>query len=216
MTTTDQPGQQPLEEPLDEQRLMSFVFRAVDEVGATLNAALVVLGDKLGWYEALAERGPMTAEALADAAGTALPYTRDGSTRRPPAVRRLRPDDRSPTPSRRSTPWPSLTPTAPAYLPAGLSQISPRHRRPTASTSSTSYVTGVIHQTDLFNTMLGRTPSTLPTAPTVTVTATPTSPHHPGADHRPAHKPTIWLAAPKKVAATRRPGSPSPSAMPPR
>ena len=77
MTTTDQPGQQPLAEPLDEQRLMSFVFRAVDEVGATLNAALVVLGDKLGWYEALAERGPMTAEALADAAGTALPYTRE-------------------------------------------------------------------------------------------------------------------------------------------
>ena len=77
MTTTDQPGRRPLEEPLDEQRLMSFVFRAVDEVGATLNAALVVLGDKLGWYEALAERGPMTAEALADAAGTALPYTRE-------------------------------------------------------------------------------------------------------------------------------------------
>ena len=77
MTTTDQPDQRPLEEPLDEQRLMSFVFRAVDEVGATLNAALVVLGDKLGWYEALAERGPMTAEELADAAGTALPYTRE-------------------------------------------------------------------------------------------------------------------------------------------
>jgi len=77
MTTTDQSARQPLAEPLDEQRLMSFVFRAVDEVGATLNAALVVLGDKLGWYEALAERGPMTAEALADAAGTALPYTRE-------------------------------------------------------------------------------------------------------------------------------------------
>ena len=77
MTTTDQPGRHPLAEPLDEQRLMSFVFRAVDEVGATLNAALVVLGDKLGWYEALAERGPMTAEALADAAGTALPNTRE-------------------------------------------------------------------------------------------------------------------------------------------
>lgn len=77
MTTTDQPDRRQLEEPLDEQRLMSFVFRAVDEVGATLNAALVVLGDKLGWYDALAQRGPMTAEALADAAGTALPYTRE-------------------------------------------------------------------------------------------------------------------------------------------
>jgi hypothetical protein len=27
-----------------------FVFRAVDEVGATLGAALVVMGDKLGLY----------------------------------------------------------------------------------------------------------------------------------------------------------------------
>ena len=32
---------------------MSFVFRAVDEVGATLNTALVVMGDKLGLYTAL-------------------------------------------------------------------------------------------------------------------------------------------------------------------
>ena len=39
---------------LDEQKLMEFVFRAVDEVGATLNAALVVMGDKLGLYRALA------------------------------------------------------------------------------------------------------------------------------------------------------------------
>jgi hypothetical protein len=34
-----------IEEPtlvLDEQKLMDFVFKAVDEVGATLNAALVV------------------------------------------------------------------------------------------------------------------------------------------------------------------------------
>jgi SAM-dependent methyltransferase len=77
MTTTDQTGQRPLQEPIDEERLMSFVLRAVDEVGATLNAALVVLGDKLGWYDALAAHGPMTADALAEAAGTALPYTRE-------------------------------------------------------------------------------------------------------------------------------------------
>ena len=37
---------------------MSFVFRAVDEVGATLTAAQVVMGDKLGYYRALAELGP--------------------------------------------------------------------------------------------------------------------------------------------------------------
>ncbi len=62
---------------LDEQRLMSFVFRAVDEVGATLNAALVVLGDKLGWYDLLAERGPLTPEELAAASGTGAPYARE-------------------------------------------------------------------------------------------------------------------------------------------
>ena len=66
-----------------------------------------------------------------------------------------------------------------------------------------SNVTGVIDQTDLFNTMLGRTPSTLPTsAPTVTVTATPTTPvpttSTPTA--APVGRPTIWLASPRKVA----------------
>ena len=33
---------------VDGDKLMQFVFRAVDEVGATLNAALVVMGVKLG------------------------------------------------------------------------------------------------------------------------------------------------------------------------
>lgn len=62
---------------IDEDRLMSFVFRAVDEVGATLNAALVVMGDKLGYYEQLATRGPLTAAELAEATGTQLPYARE-------------------------------------------------------------------------------------------------------------------------------------------
>ena len=45
---------------LDEGKLQQFVFRAVDEVGAALNAALVVMGDKLGLYRALAGAGPLT------------------------------------------------------------------------------------------------------------------------------------------------------------
>jgi alkaline phosphatase len=64
-------------------------------------------------------------------------------------------------------------------------------------------VTGVIDQTDLFDTMLGRTPSTLPNhpGPTVTVTATPTAqPTTPAPTSTPADKPAIWLASPKKVA----------------
>ncbi|MFN8193205.1 MAG: class I SAM-dependent methyltransferase [Nocardioidaceae bacterium] len=63
--------------PLDEQKLMSFVFRAVDEVGATLNAALVVLGDTLGYYRAMAGHGPTTPEELADLTRTAVPYARE-------------------------------------------------------------------------------------------------------------------------------------------
>ena len=39
---------------IDMAKLEQFVFRAVDEVGATLNTALVVMGDRLGFYRALA------------------------------------------------------------------------------------------------------------------------------------------------------------------
>ena len=42
---------------IDGDKLQQFVFRAVDEVGATLNAALVVMGDRLGLYRALAGTG---------------------------------------------------------------------------------------------------------------------------------------------------------------
>jgi SAM-dependent methyltransferase len=63
--------------PLDEEKLMQFVFRAVDEVGATLNAALVVMGDKLGLYRALAGAGPLTPEELAARTGTTERYVRE-------------------------------------------------------------------------------------------------------------------------------------------
>lgn len=55
--------------PLDMQKLEAFVFRAVDEVGATLNTALVVMGDRLGLYQALAGAGPLTPSELAGAPG---------------------------------------------------------------------------------------------------------------------------------------------------
>ena len=43
---------------VDADKLMGFVFRAVDEVSATLNTALVVIDDRLGLYDALAGAGP--------------------------------------------------------------------------------------------------------------------------------------------------------------
>ena len=68
-----------LEEPvaIDGEKLEQFVFRAVDEVGATLNAALVVMGDKLGLYRALAGAGPLTPVELARRSGVAERYVRE-------------------------------------------------------------------------------------------------------------------------------------------
>ncbi|MGW6930029.1 class I SAM-dependent methyltransferase [Lentzea sp. NPDC054927] len=62
---------------VDTDKLMAFVFRAVDEVGATLNAALVVMGDKLGYYRAMASGDPISPAELADRSGTAEPYVRE-------------------------------------------------------------------------------------------------------------------------------------------
>jgi SAM-dependent methyltransferase len=71
MTTIEQPR------ALDPDKLMSFVFRAVDEVGATLNTALVVMGDKLGLYRAMADAGPLSPAELAARTGTTERYIRE-------------------------------------------------------------------------------------------------------------------------------------------
>src|SRR4249920_3514519 len=73
MTTTT-----PTSEPtVDGERLMAFVYRAVGEIGATMNTALVVMGDRLGYYRALAGAGPTTPAELAERTGTDAHYTRE-------------------------------------------------------------------------------------------------------------------------------------------
>jgi 2-polyprenyl-3-methyl-5-hydroxy-6-metoxy-1,4-benzoquinol methylase len=62
---------------LDGEKLEQFVFRAVEEVGATLNAALVVMGDRLGLYRALAGGGALSPGELAERTGTAERYVRE-------------------------------------------------------------------------------------------------------------------------------------------
>jgi len=68
-----------LEEPvaIDGEKLEQFVFRAVDEVGATLNTALVVMGDKLGLYRALAGAGGLTPVELGRSTGVSERYVRE-------------------------------------------------------------------------------------------------------------------------------------------
>lgn len=61
---------------LNQDRLNEFLGRAVVDIGATLHAGLVVLGEKLGLYKALAE-GPQTPAELAKRTGTNERYVRE-------------------------------------------------------------------------------------------------------------------------------------------
>lgn len=62
---------------VDPDKLMAFVFRAVEEAGAALNCALVVMGDRLGYYRSLAEGGPSTPAELAERTHTDEHYARE-------------------------------------------------------------------------------------------------------------------------------------------
>jgi hypothetical protein len=62
---------------IDEDRLNALLGQAVVEFGATVNAALVVIGDRLGLYRELAEGGPLTSAELAARTGTSERYVRE-------------------------------------------------------------------------------------------------------------------------------------------
>ena len=62
---------------MDEKRLQEFVGRAVDDVGAVLGGAMVVIGDKLGLYRAMAGSGSLTPAELAARTGTRERYVRE-------------------------------------------------------------------------------------------------------------------------------------------
>jgi len=61
----------------DPERLNNFLGRMLGDMGATLSASLVVVGDRLGLYKAMAEGGPMDAAAIARRTGTAERYVRE-------------------------------------------------------------------------------------------------------------------------------------------
>jgi SAM-dependent methyltransferase len=62
---------------LDEAKVGEFVGRVVGELGATLNAALVVIGDELGLYKAMDGAGGITPGELAERTGTSERYVRE-------------------------------------------------------------------------------------------------------------------------------------------
>jgi SAM-dependent methyltransferase len=62
---------------IDEAKLNEFMGRFVDDLGAALSAALVVIGDRLGLYRAMADGHPVTPEELAGRTGTDSRYVRE-------------------------------------------------------------------------------------------------------------------------------------------
>jgi len=63
--------------PIDEQKLNEFMGKIVGDLGTTMSSALLVLGDRLGLYKAMAAAGPVTPAELATRTETAPRYVRE-------------------------------------------------------------------------------------------------------------------------------------------
>jgi SAM-dependent methyltransferase len=62
---------------IDPDKLNALLGRAVQDMGAALQAPLIVIGDKLGLYRAMADGEPITPAELAKRTGTAERYVRE-------------------------------------------------------------------------------------------------------------------------------------------
>jgi SAM-dependent methyltransferase len=62
---------------IDEAKLGAFMGKMVGELGAAMQVALVLVGDRLGLYKAMAGAGPLTSAQLAGKTGTDERYVRE-------------------------------------------------------------------------------------------------------------------------------------------
>src|SRR5690348_1936157 len=62
---------------IDENKLNAFLGQVIGELGATVNAGLIVIGDRLGLYKAMAGAGPVSSAELAEKTGLAERYVRE-------------------------------------------------------------------------------------------------------------------------------------------
>jgi SAM-dependent methyltransferase len=60
-----------------EERAQAFLGKVMTDWGGTVDTALVVIGDKLGLYDALTEAGPLTSAELSQRTGTHERYCRE-------------------------------------------------------------------------------------------------------------------------------------------
>ena len=56
---------------IDEAKLEAFMGRAVIDMGAIISAPLMVIGEKLGLYKAMAGAGPLSSQEVAERSGAA-------------------------------------------------------------------------------------------------------------------------------------------------
>ena len=62
---------------LDEGRLHDFIGRMLGDLGGAFSVGLVRMGEQLGLYKALNEKGPLTSQELATETRTAERYIRE-------------------------------------------------------------------------------------------------------------------------------------------
>jgi SAM-dependent methyltransferase len=62
---------------IDQAKLQSFAMKAIGDVGALMSSALVVIGDRLNLYRAMAGSEPLTPAELAARTGTVERYVRE-------------------------------------------------------------------------------------------------------------------------------------------
>jgi len=62
---------------IDEDRLNAFMGQFVQDLGAALSVASVLIGDKLGLYKAMADGSPLTPGEVAERTGTEERYVRE-------------------------------------------------------------------------------------------------------------------------------------------
>ena len=62
---------------IDEKKLNEFMLKAIGDISSSMSAMLVIIGERLGLYKAMAKSGPITSNELAKKTNTAERYIRE-------------------------------------------------------------------------------------------------------------------------------------------
>jgi|GEM_PF-1748297 hypothetical protein len=76
-TTTTSSSSSSTANTIDRSKLEEFMTKAVGDMASSLGAMMIILGDRLGLYKAMAESGPITSEELSAQTKTAERYIRE-------------------------------------------------------------------------------------------------------------------------------------------